>query len=89
MESLPGVAPQPSWVKNLRWPSSPPFYIRWITTAETRFNRIGHLKNALNEGQAVLVGRDGQEIEEGCGAALCEAIDEESKWNGGGGEIAF
>ncbi|RDI81607.1 hypothetical protein Vi05172_g8491 [Venturia inaequalis] len=89
MESLPGVAPQPSWVQNLRWPSSPPFYIRWITNAETRFNRVGHLKNSLNEGQAVLVGRDGQEIEEGCGAALCEAIDEENKWNRGGGEFVF
>ncbi|TID15236.1 YTH-domain-containing protein [Venturia nashicola] len=86
MESVPGVAPQPSWVQNLHWPSSPPFYIRWITTAETRFSHVGHLKNSLNEGHAVLVGRDGQEIEEGCGAALCEAIDEESKWNSGGGE---
>ncbi|KAJ9633961.1 hypothetical protein H2199_009166 [Coniosporium tulheliwenetii] len=77
MESLPGTAPEPAWVKNLRWPSSPPFYIRWITIANTRFSRVGHLKNALNENLAVLVGRDGQEIEQNCGASLCELIDEE------------
>jgi hypothetical protein len=77
MESLPGTAPQPEWVKDLRWPSSPPFYIRWFTVAETRFSRVGHLKNLLNEGQAVLVGRDGQEIDEQCGRALCELIDDE------------
>ncbi len=79
MESVPGTAPEPAWTKNLLWPSSPPFYIRWITIANTRFSRVGHLKNALNENLAVLVGRDGQEIEQNCGAALCELIDEESR----------
>ncbi|EON69044.1 hypothetical protein W97_08357 [Coniosporium apollinis CBS 100218] len=79
MESVPGTAPEPSWTKKLLWPSSPPFYIRWITIANTRFSRVGHLKNALNENLAVLVGRDGQEIEQNCGAALCELIDEESR----------
>jgi hypothetical protein len=77
MESLPGTAPEPEWVKNLHWPSSPPFYIRWITVAETHFGKVGHLKNSLNEGQAVLVGRDGQEIDEHCGMGLCGLIDEE------------
>lgn len=46
--------------------------------AETRFSRVGHLKNAYNEHQPVLVARDGQEVEERCGAALCGLIDEES-----------
>lgn len=82
MESLPGTAPQPSWVKDLRWPSSPPFYVRWITVAETRFSKVGHLKNMLNEGQAVLVGRDGQEIEESCGLELCKLIDEAKERSG-------
>ncbi|KAI9700042.1 MAG: hypothetical protein M1836_002576 [Candelina mexicana] len=77
MESAPGAAKTPTWAKNLLWPSSPPFKIRWITIAETKFHRVGHLKNSLNEDQAVLVGRDGQEIEEKCGVALCELIDEE------------
>lgn len=83
MQSLPGSAPTPPWVKNLLWKSSPPFHVRWITVSETRFSRVGHLKNALNEGQAVLVGRDGQEIEEECGVELCEVIDEGVGWRGG------
>ena len=40
----------------------------------------------LNEGQAVLVGRDGQEIEPECGKQLCELIDEEKKPSGWGGK---
>ncbi|OCK84959.1 YTH-domain-containing protein [Lepidopterella palustris CBS 459.81] len=76
MQSAPGTAPTPSWTKNLLWQSSGAFFIRWITIAETRFSRVGHLKNSLNEGQAVLVGRDGQEIEEECGRMLCECVDE-------------
>lgn len=82
MESAPGTAEAPSWSKGLLWKSSGPFHIRWITIAETRFSRVGHLKNALNEYQAVLVGRDGQEVDERCGAALCELIDEEVKGSG-------
>ncbi len=84
MASLPGEAPTPTWFKNLIWEATPPFHIKWITIADTRFNRVGHLKNTLNEGQAVLVGRDGQEIEGECGRHLCEMIDEEGKLNGWG-----
>lgn len=86
MASLPGEAPTPAWFKNLIWEATPPFHIQWITIAETRFNRVGHLKNSLNEGQAVLVGRDGQEIEPECGRLLCELIDEEGKPSGWGGK---
>ncbi|KAF2460655.1 YT521-B-like domain-containing protein [Lineolata rhizophorae] len=78
MESPPGEAPNPGWVKDLLWPCSPPFYIRWITICETRFHKVGHLKNSLNDGQAVLVGRDGQEIDPPCGRSLCELIDAEN-----------
>jgi hypothetical protein len=78
MESVPGTAPVPGWSTKLIWNSSGPFNIRWITISETRFNRVGHLKNALNDNQAVLIGRDGQEIEENCGAGLCELIDQEA-----------
>lgn len=45
----------------------------------TLFRRVGHLKNSLNENQAVLIGKDGQEIEENCGTGLIELIDEEFK----------
>ncbi|KAI9829445.1 MAG: hypothetical protein M1826_005627 [Phylliscum demangeonii] len=75
MESVPGTAAAPSWAKSLMWKSSGPFHIRWLTVAETRFYTVGHLKNAYNEHQAVLIGRDGQEVEAECGARLCELID--------------
>ncbi len=88
MTSLPGTAPPPAWVDKLLWASSPPFHVHWIATAPTRFGRVGHLRNSMNENQAVLVGRDGQEIEPECGAALCEILDEEAERErevGGGG----
>lgn len=75
MASAPGEAPTPIWAKDLIWESTPPFYIDWISTNETRFNRCGTLKNVMNEGQAVLVGRDGQEIDGSCGRGLCRLID--------------
>ena len=84
MASAPGAAPTPSWAKQLIWESTPPFYIEWLCTNETRFNRCGQLKNSLNEGQAVLVGRDGQEIEENCGRGLCELMDSMANYGGGG-----
>ena len=77
MESAPGTAPTPAWCKELLWKSSGPFFIRWITIAETQFWRVGHLKNSFNENSPVLVGRDGQEVEAGCGIELCRLIDEE------------
>lgn len=85
MLSLPSPSiPAPSWQRALLWASTDPFRIQWITVAETRFNRVGHLKNACNEGQAVLVGRDGQEIEPVCGRRLCEMIDVVGRKEGGG-----
>jgi YTH domain-containing protein 1 len=47
--------------------------------APTRFGRVGHLKNKLNENQAVLVAKDGQEVEEVCGEQLTRIIDEEAE----------
>lgn len=79
MLSLPSVEiPAPEWQSRLLWQSTHPFRIEWITIAETRFHRVAHLKNALNEGQMVLVGKDGQEIEAECGRNLCGLIDEEA-----------
>ncbi|KAL9045804.1 MAG: hypothetical protein Q9214_001218 [Letrouitia sp. 1 TL-2023] len=79
MLSLPSAdIPAPEWQSRLLWQSTHPFRIEWITIAETRFHRVAHLKNALNEGQMVLVGKDGQEIEAECGRSLCELIDEEA-----------
>lgn len=62
--------PTPRWVSGLRWPCSNPFRVRWLSKIEVEFFRIGHLRNSFNENMAVLVGKDGQEIEERCGASL-------------------
>jgi hypothetical protein len=86
MESLPGKAPEPSWAKGLRWPCSQPFYIRWMTVAQTRFSKVGYLKNPLNDMAPVFIGRDGQEIEDKCGRELCSLIDEQQKSVEGGEE---
>jgi YTH domain-containing protein 1 len=83
MESAPGTAEQPSWADILNWKSSGPFYIKWLQICETRFSRVGHLKNAYNDFSPVLVGRDGQEVEEDCGAGLCELIDQEAETSAG------
>jgi hypothetical protein len=85
MLSLPGTAPPPQWTKQLLWKSSPPFNIQWVTIAETRFSHTKHIKNALNDGQLVLIGRDGQEIDEIAGRQLCDLIDEFGKRFGSGG----
>ena len=83
MTTLPDPSiPPPSWQKHLRWQSTPPFRIKWLTISETKFRHVSHLKNSYNEGQAVLVGRDGQEIEEECGRRLCALMDGEDREKG-------
>jgi len=77
MESLPGSVEVPEWQRAINWESAGAFKVRWLVICSTRFHRIGHLKNSLNENQAVLIGKDGQEIEENCGAGLIELINEE------------
>ena len=77
MESLPGSMPAPDWQKAINWDTAGAFRVRWLVICATRFHRVGHLKNALNDNQAVLIGKDGQEIEELCGRELVELIDEE------------
>ncbi|KAE8451563.1 hypothetical protein EG329_003636 [Mollisiaceae sp. DMI_Dod_QoI] len=78
MESLPGSVEVPEWQRSINWESAGAFKVRWLVICSTRFHRVGHLKNAYNENQAVLIGKDGQEIEENCGAGLIELIDEEA-----------
>lgn len=77
MESLPGSISPPKWQRSINWESAGAFRVKWLVVCTTRFHRIGHLKNALNDGLAVLIGKDGQEIEEGCGRSLVGLIDEE------------
>ena len=82
MQGLPGErgVPQPSWVKNLHWPTTAPFRLKWIVTEETPYRAVGNLKNPLNENLAVFVGRDGQEIPEKLGLQLCDIIDEDTSY---------
>lgn len=73
--------PLPDFCKNLKWPTSPAFRIRWLSTTPVHFRHVGHLKNRLNEDEngkpmAVLVGKDGQEISEDAGSGVCEILDE-------------
>lgn len=82
MQGLPGErgVSQPSWVKNLHWPTTAPFRIRWIVKDETPYRAVGNLKNPLNENLAVFVGRDGQEIPENLGIQLSDIIDEDTAY---------
>lgn len=57
-------------MSGIHWETTHPFRLDWLSTTDVEFYRIGHLKNPLNENQAVLVGKDGQEIEEQCGRQL-------------------
>lgn len=77
MENLPGSENVPEWQNQIHWKKAGSFRVKWLTVATTNFQRVGHLTNSLNEGSPVLVGRDGQEIEEYCGEQLCKLIDEE------------
>jgi YTH domain-containing protein 1 len=82
MQGLPGErgVAQPSWVKNLHWPTTEPFRIKWIVKEETPYRAVGNLKNPLNENLAIFVGRDGQEIPEKLGRQLSEIIDEDTAY---------
>ncbi|KAK0617293.1 YT521-B-like domain-containing protein [Immersiella caudata] len=62
--------PHPRWIHNINWETSHPFRVQWLSKIEVQFYHIGHIKNPYNEGNAVLVGKDGQEVEEECGRRL-------------------
>lgn len=62
-------------MKVIHWETTDPFHIEWLSTTEVDFYKIGHLTNSLNEDQAVLVGKDGQEIEQQCGRLLLREME--------------
>lgn len=75
MVSAPSPSiPAPDWTRRLIWRPTPPFRLEWRSGAEIAFAAVAHLKNGLNGGKAVLVGRDGQEVEAGCGVGLVEGL---------------
>jgi hypothetical protein len=58
----------PSFCRTLRWPTSPAFKIRWLCVTSTNFRFVGHIRNRLyigdkGEAFAVVVGKDGQEVD--------------------------
>lgn len=55
--------------------ATPPFSITWIRIADTEPYIFDKIKNALNEGLPVFIGRDGQEMEEQAGQKVCDLID--------------
>ena len=80
MTSPPSATvPQPAFCKKLKWPTSPPFRIRWICTTSVHFKFVGHLRNMHNpnddgEPHAVLVGKDGQEVSTSAGKGVVEIL---------------
>ncbi|KAG6008891.1 hypothetical protein E4U21_003703 [Claviceps maximensis] len=73
MTSLPDpTIPHPPWIAATatEMHTTHPFHIHWITTTETPFRKLSHLKNAFNEHLAVSFGRDGQEYPEDCGRRM-------------------
>ncbi|KAK0708273.1 YT521-B-like domain-containing protein [Lasiosphaeris hirsuta] len=65
---------RPRWMSGINWNTSDPFRVQWLSKTSVEFRHVGHLKNSFNEHMPVLVGKDGQEIEEGCGHALAREM---------------
>ena len=66
---------KPKWLEHCNFHSSDPFRVEWFCKTEMPFSVIHHLRNSLNENASVIVGKDGQEIEEGCGRELIKEMD--------------
>src|SRR5689334_2629938 len=75
--------PKPRWIANINWEVSDPFRLEWLSKTEVEFFHVGHIKNAYNEGNAVLVGKDGQEVEEGAGRQLVKEMFGFAEWKAG------
>jgi hypothetical protein len=76
MTSAPDANISPAkWMNNITWEASDPFRIEWLNTRRTEFWKLGDLKNPLNDGKPVFVGRDGQEYPEACGRTMIRILD--------------
>ncbi|EFX06078.1 duf409 domain containing protein [Grosmannia clavigera kw1407] len=76
MESLPSASiVKPSWMDNIHWQTTEPFRIAWYNTTTTDYRHVAHLENDLNEHRSVIIGKDGQEIDDECGRRLMEELD--------------
>lgn len=76
MESLPSAnIAKPGWMDNIHWKTTEPFRIDWHNTTTTDFRHIAHLVNDFNEHRSVIIGKDGQEIDDECGLRLMREMD--------------
>ena len=76
MTSLPSVdISKASWMKNIHWQTTPPFRLKWLTKVAVPFSPIRYLKNLLNENLSVVIAKDGQEVDEGCGRLLMRKME--------------
>ncbi|XP_036792649.1 YTH domain-containing protein 1 isoform X4 [Oncorhynchus mykiss] len=57
------------------------FKIDWICRRELPFTKTAHLSNSWNEHKPVKIGRDGQEMEPGCGMQLCVTFPQDESIN--------
>uniref|UniRef100_A0A8C8CC88 YTH domain-containing family protein n=1 Tax=Oncorhynchus tshawytscha TaxID=74940 RepID=A0A8C8CC88_ONCTS len=57
------------------------FKIDWICRRELPFTKTAHLSNSWNEHKPVKIGRDGQEMEPGCGMQLCVTFPQDENIN--------
>lgn len=83
MVSRPGSEPAPAWLNNLHWAHAGAFHVEWLNKSETHFRKVWHLVNEYNGGRTVIIGKDGQEIEERCGEELVRLLDLEAMREGG------
>ncbi|KAL2150821.1 hypothetical protein VTH82DRAFT_7384 [Thermothelomyces myriococcoides] len=68
--------PQPSFIQGIHWETGDPFRVEWLSKTTVDFWRIGDIRNPYNEDLPVFVAKDGQEIEEECGATLLKELEQ-------------
>ncbi|UNI18118.1 hypothetical protein JDV02_004408 [Purpureocillium takamizusanense] len=76
MVSAPDASiPKPDWIANVNLSAvTHPFRVDWIVRSEADFDRFAGLRNPLNEGRCVVIGRDGQEYPARVGRRMMELM---------------
>ncbi|KAH6648090.1 YT521-B-like domain-containing protein [Truncatella angustata] len=70
--------PKPKWWIRITWPKSLPFTIEWVSKQATSDRLTRGLKNSLNEGMPITRSRDCQELDDYCGRALIDIMNQEA-----------
>lgn len=75
MSSVPvETIERPSWMRSIQWETTPPFRVEWLLTEATDFWSVHYINNPFNEDRPIIVGKDGQEIEEEAARTLVEEM---------------